>query len=91
MKHQFKRRRLLQWAATAPFLPGHVGAALAGQPAAKSSAVRCRPGDAGWPSADQWQALREQVGGRLLATALAAASLRAGAIWRGMFPSCSIR
>jgi FAD/FMN-containing dehydrogenase len=66
MKHQFQRRRLLQWAATAPFLPGHVGAVLAGQPAAKSSAARCRPGDAGWPSADQWQALREQVGGRLL-------------------------
>jgi hypothetical protein len=65
-----QRRRLLQWAATVPFLPGHVAAALAGQPGVASPATsptaRCRPGDAGWPSAGQWQALREQLGGRLL-------------------------
>ncbi len=66
MNHRPYRRRLLQWAAAIPFLPGAVTAALAAPPTPGRLAARCRPGDSGWPSEGQWQALRQQVGGRLL-------------------------
>lgn len=66
MTPRSNRRRVLQWAAAAPFLPGAVAAALAAQPNAGGPVARHRPGDPGWPSEVQWQALRQQVGGRLV-------------------------
>ncbi|KAL4923634.1 putative isoamyl alcohol oxidase [Aspergillus undulatus] len=36
--------------------------------AASSADCHCLPGDACWPSADQWNALNSTVGGRLIAT-----------------------
>ncbi len=66
MKHRQQRRRLLQWAAAVPFLPGGAAAALAGAPTGTPAIARCRPGDAGWPGESQWQALRQRVGGRLI-------------------------
>jgi len=66
MKRQQDRRRLLRLAAAIPFLSGGVAAALTGQPTPAMSTARCRPGDASWPSEDQWQELRQQVGGWLL-------------------------
>jgi FAD/FMN-containing dehydrogenase len=61
-----RRSSLLRIAAALPFLSDGVARALTGQPASVTSIARCRPGDAGWPSEGQWQALRQQVGGRLL-------------------------
>jgi FAD/FMN-containing dehydrogenase len=55
------RRRLLASIAAAP-----AAAALAGGPArAAPAASRVRPGMAGWPSDQDWAALKEAVGGRL--------------------------
>ena len=43
-------------------LPQPPACASAGASASAKPAPRPRPGDAGWPSAAQWQALRQQVG-----------------------------
>src|SRR5215469_13319154 len=65
------RRDLLKALAAAPFLAST--AAYAGSaeaevtPLTSGSAARVRPGDPGWPSAAQWDALRRQTGGRLIA------------------------
>src|SRR5262249_46324521 len=64
------RRRLLQAAATMPFLPG-MGWPLLTPAWAKGTApshppVRVRPGDPGWPSDASWDRLNRQVGGRLI-------------------------
>ncbi|HTT42199.1 MAG TPA: FAD-binding protein [Steroidobacteraceae bacterium] len=57
-----QRRTLLQGALLAPL------AAVSAAPAARVMAPfqRVRPGDAYWPSAQEWQQLREAVGGNLL-------------------------
>lgn len=65
-----KRRTLLKWVAGAPLF----GALLASVPDAvwsKAAAVtrtlrRARPGEAGWPSAAEWEGLNKQVGGKLM-------------------------
>ncbi|MGN6790146.1 MAG: FAD-dependent oxidoreductase [Rhodanobacteraceae bacterium] len=65
-----KRRVLLKWMAGAPMF----GALLASVPeslwAKAASAARTlrrvRPGEAGWPSAAEWESLNNQVGGRLM-------------------------
>jgi len=57
------RRRLLQAAASAPVLAS-MPAVLHAAPAA-TAFQRVRPGDPGWPSADQWAQLGRAVGGRL--------------------------
>ncbi|HJP98792.1 MAG TPA: FAD-binding oxidoreductase [Rhodanobacteraceae bacterium] len=65
-----KRRVLLKWMAGAPVF----GSLLAAVPdslwAAPGSAMRtlrrARPGQPGWPSAAEWQALNAQVGGCLM-------------------------
>jgi FAD/FMN-containing dehydrogenase len=55
------RRRLLQGAGALLFSGG------GGWPAAlaQAPAARVRPGDAGWPTEAEWQALSQQVGGAL--------------------------
>ncbi|WHZ19138.1 MAG: hypothetical protein OJF55_001287 [Rhodanobacteraceae bacterium] len=73
-----KRRALLKWLAGAPLF----GALLANLPeAAWAKAAhtlrRMRPGDAGWPSAAEWESLNRQVGGRLLKLADPLAACRA--------------
>jgi FAD/FMN-containing dehydrogenase len=40
---------------------------MAGGPLTAGVAARVRPGDPGWPSAAQWDTLRRQIGGRLIA------------------------
>ncbi len=66
------RREVLKVALAIPFLAGAmaggVTSALAavGGTAAGSLRSRVRPGDPGWPSASQWDRLKQQVGGRLL-------------------------
>jgi FAD/FMN-containing dehydrogenase len=66
------RREVLKVALAIPFLAGAmaggVTSALAavGGAAAGSLRSRVRPGDPGWPSASQWDRLKQQVGGRLL-------------------------
>jgi FAD/FMN-containing dehydrogenase len=65
-----KRRNLLKAALAMPFMAPLVsgGLLVAGPSAAvgSPSRSRVRPGDAGWPSAAQWGALKDAVGGRLL-------------------------
>ena len=58
------RRQLLQAAAAAPVLAG-LPAALHAAPAS-TAFQRVRPGEPGWPSADQWAQLGRAVGGRLV-------------------------
>jgi FAD/FMN-containing dehydrogenase len=63
------RREFLKATAVIPVLP--VGcSSLRGtsrkRPSAGPPARRVRPGDPGWPSAAQWEALRRDVGGRLV-------------------------
>ncbi|CAM5359404.1 FAD-binding protein [Rhodanobacter lindaniclasticus] len=64
------RRDLLKAAFAASLLPlalSSVGRALAGTGANLSRLLRrVRPGDPGWPEPAAWEALRQQVGGRLL-------------------------
>ncbi len=56
------RRDFLQMmAATAPIALGGWGDACAG-----TVPARVRPGDAGWPSQQAWEKLRQDVGGRLI-------------------------
>ncbi|HEY9111742.1 MAG TPA: FAD-binding oxidoreductase [Rhodanobacteraceae bacterium] len=76
-----KRRALLKWMAGAPVF----GALLASVPEglwAKTAAAartlhRVRPGESGWPSATDWDALNRQVGGRLTKLADPLAACRA--------------
>lgn len=60
------RRRVLRSAAGA-LLAGLPGRVFAPRTAAASSCARVRPGEAGWPSAGEWEALGRAVGGRLVA------------------------
>ena len=57
-----RRRQLLGIAAGLPFLAG----ASSGASGPAAGARRVRPGDPVWPSADQWAALKVQVGGNLI-------------------------
>lgn len=57
------RRQLLQAAASAPVLAGMPATLRAA--ASPSAFQRVRPGDPGWPTADQWAQLGRAVGGRL--------------------------
>ena len=64
------RRDLLKAALAIPFLPAVLPRMLAparagGMPFAAFPS-RVRPGDAAWPSAASWEALKRDVGGRLL-------------------------
>ncbi len=65
-----KRRTLLKWIAGAPLF-GALPAALpelvrAGIAEVTRTLRRVRPGEAGWPSAAEWEGLNRQVGGRLM-------------------------
>jgi FAD/FMN-containing dehydrogenase len=53
------RRHLLKSVLAAPFLPRYASAA-------DSAASRVRPGDPAWPTESAWNALRRDVGGRLI-------------------------
>ena len=65
-----KRRDLLKAALTVPLLPllmrSGPALALGANSLATPWRARVRPGHAGWPTAAQWQRLKQQVGGRLL-------------------------
>jgi len=65
-----KRRDVLKAALAIPLLPSALSRGIAAARAAPMSATRwhsrVRPGEAGWPSAAQWQQLQHDVGGRLL-------------------------
>lgn len=65
-----KRRTLLKWMAGAPLLAPLLAnfpeVARAKVVAATRTLRRVRPGQPGWPSATQWEALNTQVGGRLM-------------------------
>ena len=63
-RSSMRRRRLLHLAATAPFASALGGTLLAADRAVAASArrARVRPGDGGWPSESEWNALRQQVG-----------------------------
>lgn len=78
-----KRRALLKWLAGAPLL-GALSASLSEAAWARTTATastrtlhRVRPGDAGWPSAAEWEGLNTQVGGRLMKLADPLAACRA--------------
>jgi FAD/FMN-containing dehydrogenase len=60
-----KRRRLLQYAAALPILPfiDRPGSAWA---APTSITSRVRPGDPRWPTASEWERLRQSVAGNLI-------------------------
>ena len=64
------RRSVLKSAAVA-LLPGLAprafAAATVGGAASKPRSSRVRPGDPAWPAATDWERLRQQVGGRLIA------------------------
>lgn len=64
------RRNVLKAAITLPLLAPLCSSGLlfaaSGAPATPKRRSRVRPGDAGWPSAAQWDALKRSVGGRLL-------------------------
>jgi FAD/FMN-containing dehydrogenase len=64
------RRSLIVGAGAVALAPGLAATAAA--------ARRVRPGDAGWPSAAQWEGLSRQVGGRLIRPAPLAADCAAG-------------
>ena len=76
-----KRRTLLKWMTGAPLLAPLL-ANLPELARAKTKAVtrtlrRMRPGQIGWPSSAQWDALSKQVGGRLMKLADPLAACRA--------------
>ncbi len=54
------RRRLIQGAAILPIIPSFAAAEPAG------AASRVRPGEPGWPSASEWEVLRQRVEGQLI-------------------------
>ena len=65
-----KRRALLKWMAGAPMF-GALLASVPGSLWAKGASAartlrRVRPGEAGWPSAAEWESLNNQVHGRLM-------------------------
>src|SRR5262249_60081168 len=66
-----RRRDVLKALVAAPFLTSAAASAgpdaVAAKPLTTGSASRVRPGDPGWPSAAQWDVLRRQTGGRLIA------------------------
>ncbi|HEX5352610.1 MAG TPA: FAD-dependent oxidoreductase, partial [Rhodanobacteraceae bacterium] len=76
-----KRRTLLKWMAGAPLFAAALAnlpeAALAGVATAARTLRRVRPGQAGWPSAAEWDGLNRQVGGRLVKLADPLAACRA--------------
>lgn len=76
-----KRRELLKWMGIAPLfgvLAATVPEAVWGKAVALTRTLRrVRPGDAGWPSAAEWESLNQQVGGRLLKLADPLAACRA--------------
>jgi FAD/FMN-containing dehydrogenase len=59
-----RRRDLLKAALAAPVLP--LAFSSTGTWRGVLPAARVRPGDAGWPEPAQWEALKAQVGGRLI-------------------------
>ena len=64
------RRHFLRQAATASLLPlldAHLLAHARGEQSTGALRARVRPGDRGWPTPAQWDALRQAVGGRLIA------------------------
>ncbi len=64
------RRHFLRRAATASLLPlldAHPLARAGVEQSAGALRNRVRPGDRGWPTAAQWDELRQAVGGRLIA------------------------
>jgi hypothetical protein len=65
------RRSVLKSAAAAALLPSlsprALAAATLGGAASKPRLSRVRPGGPGWPAATDWERLRQQVGGRLIA------------------------
>src|SRR5262245_44471238 len=76
-----RRRDVLKALVAAPLLGG-VGdgtgaSAAAAGPLTTGAAARVRPRDPGWPSATQWDALRRQTGGRLIAVRSPLQSCRA--------------
>ncbi|TAN07139.1 MAG: FAD-binding oxidoreductase [Rhodanobacteraceae bacterium] len=76
-----KRRELLKWMGVAPLLGalavGFPEVLRAGTTAIARTLRRVRPGEAGWPSAAEWEALNRQVGGRLMKLADPLAACRA--------------
>ena len=60
-----KRRRLLQYAAALPILPyiDRPGSAWA---APTSTTSRVRPGNPRWPTAPEWESLRQSVAGNVI-------------------------
>jgi FAD/FMN-containing dehydrogenase len=65
MEEGMRRRDLLKAALSAPFLPLAVSWSMRAK-AGATLLPRVRPGDAGWPEPAQWDALKAQVGGRLI-------------------------
>jgi FAD binding domain-containing protein len=63
-----KRRELLAVLAAQPLLAPWIDplAAIA-EVSPRRGSSRVRPGDLDWPSAGEWEALRQRVGGRLMA------------------------
>lgn len=76
-----KRRALLKWMVGAPafgvLLPNLPETAWSRAVAATRTGRRMRPGDAGWPSAAEWEELNTLVGGRLMKLADPLAACRA--------------
>jgi len=76
-----KRRELLKWVGAAPLF-GALAVTFpevlrAGPTALARRLQRVRPGEAGWPTAAEWETLNEQVGGRLMKLADPLAGCRA--------------
>ncbi|ODU66284.1 MAG: FAD-linked oxidase [Rhodanobacter sp. SCN 65-17] len=63
-----RRRDLLKAALAAPFLPFALSPLASAMTGSRHGAIRhpVRPGQSGWPSAAQWDALKRRVGGRLI-------------------------
>ena len=69
-EHSMKRRQFLKDAAVVPLLSSanllELADAQARDEGRRKVASRVRPGDAGWPSEEGWNKLRQLVGGRLV-------------------------
>ncbi|MGH8184791.1 MAG: FAD-binding oxidoreductase [Rhodanobacteraceae bacterium] len=76
-----KRRELLKWMGVAPLFGalavGFPEVLRAGTAAVARTLRRVRPGEAGWPTAAEWDDLNQQVGGRLMKLADPLAACRA--------------
>jgi FAD/FMN-containing dehydrogenase len=68
MRTRLSRRTLLRGFAATPFLTNLCTRAHAATPASRApdSGARVRPGDPGWPTADDWSRLNDNVGGQLI-------------------------